>query len=164
MSDHEEIRNLIARYAHHADDWEFEKQAALFAPDGVLVEGGREIPMHTTNIELARNYVAALAAKPQPAGFKHIQANTAIEVDGDRATATSDLVSLRLSPDKGWSIGSGRYDDMFVRIGGKWLFERRAVTFYRNLGLDPNDASRDADLDRLIDAAKAATADVGSVS
>jgi hypothetical protein len=155
MSDYDEIRNLIARYALYADDWQFEKQATLFMPDGVLIEGGRELAMHSTNITLAKSYVQAMLEEPQPSGFKHLQCNSAIDIDGDHATALSDLLSLRLSSEKGWSIGSGRYADVFVRVNGHWLFKSRTVTFYRDLGLDPTDLSRSVALEKLITAARA---------
>lgn len=156
MSDYEMIRNLIGRYAHYADDWETEKYASLFTADGVLVVEGIEMPVHTTNKELARKYADALRDGPQPAGFKHIQANTVIEIDGDTATAVSDLVSLRLSPDKGWTFGSGRYYDDIVRQNGEWLFRRRVVKWYRDFGQDPLDASKSAS---LVDSMKAAKGD-----
>lgn len=49
----------------------------------------------------------------------------AIEVDGDRATGRSaarEIIAL-----KGGGIYklAGRYEDQFVRQGGKWLFARR---------------------------------------
>src|SRR5262245_58499512 len=38
----EEIRELVARYAHHADGGRMDELAALFAPDGVLRIDDRE--------------------------------------------------------------------------------------------------------------------------
>jgi hypothetical protein len=141
MSDHEEIRNLIGRYAHYGDDWDFDSQTALFTTDAVLVEGGFEIAVHGPYQEIVRANVDAMLEKPQPTGYKHIQANIVIEVVGDRATAVSDLLSLRLSPDQGWTIGTGRYNDEIARVDGQWLFRRRVVTYYRNLGPDTSTTS-----------------------
>jgi uncharacterized protein (TIGR02246 family) len=49
----------------------------------------------------------------------------AIAVDGDRAsTHTSSFEVIR--DDRGhWRRASGRYDDRFVRVDGRWLFESR---------------------------------------
>ena len=63
--------------------------------------------------------------------------NTAIDVSADIATALTDLVVLRLEPESGWRLaGTGRYDDRFVRLDGRWLFQRRVVSWFKDSGLD----------------------------
>src|SRR5690606_33933673 len=110
MTDHDEIRNLFAQYSHYADDDRFEDYPALFSRDGVLVEGGVELPREKMPI-LMRTYAKFKREMAQPYGSKHLQVNSAIYVDGDKATAVTDLVDIKLKP-SGWHIGgSGRYND-----------------------------------------------------
>jgi hypothetical protein len=49
----------------------------------------------------------------------------AIEVDGDRAIGRSVAREIVLLKSGGLYKLVGRYDDQFVRRGGKWLFARR---------------------------------------
>lgn len=133
MSDYDEIRNLIASYALTAHDQKFEEFADNFAEDGELVELGRSIPKSAL-INLQKLSVEAKKKLPQPNGSKHIQVNTVIRIDGETARAVTDLVSIRLAPATGWTIGgTGRYDDDLVKTDGRWLFRRREVTWYDNL-------------------------------
>jgi 3-phenylpropionate/cinnamic acid dioxygenase small subunit len=132
MSDYDEIRNLIASYSHSADDGAFQAYAANFTEDGVLVDGEREIPASTL-VELQAAHSQARAGKPQPNGSKHLQVNTVIKLDGDKASAVTDLVIIRLAPETGWTIGgAGRYDDEIVKINGRWLFRRREISWYKS--------------------------------
>ena len=131
MNDYDQIRNLLAKYSHCADDDDFEGFQALFTPDGVLVEAGFPIPAARLPA-LMKKYKAVSDAQPQPFGGKHLQMNSVIEVDGDRASAVTDLLSVHLRGDKGWSIGgNGRYTDELARVAGRWLIRRRTVTWYR---------------------------------
>lgn len=133
MTDTDEIRNLLGAYCHAADDQRFSDYAELFAHDGVLVEEGRTIP-HDKLAALGEAFVAATADEPQPNGLKHLTMNTIITVDGDSGHAISDLLVLQLKPDTGWRIsGCGRYIDDVVRHGGRWLIQRREVTWFKNI-------------------------------
>jgi hypothetical protein len=146
VSDYDEIRNLIASYSHTADDKRFEAYAENFAADGVLVEGGKEIPS-SAMVKLQQIYSRAQDAMPQPRGTKHLQMNTVLHVEGDRARAVTDLLSIRLAPETGWVIGgTGRYEDEIVKQNGRWLFKRREVTWYKDL---PSHLDDPAYADRL---------------
>jgi SnoaL-like domain len=49
-----------------------------------------------------------------------------IEVDGDHATAVAYTIEIYDQPGSGKRIhGTGRYDDMLEKRGGKWVFTRR---------------------------------------
>jgi uncharacterized protein (TIGR02246 family) len=134
MSDHDEIRNLIAGYAHAADDGRSADYAQLFTPDGVMESQGAEAA--------GRERLTALIDSIYDYAIKHYQMNTAIQVHGDRATAQTDLLAMAMDPDGAWQVmGCGRYDDQIVRHDGRWLFARRVCSWHR--------ATRPADLARL---------------
>lgn len=64
--------------------------------------------------------------------LKHMQLNTWIQVDGERATATTDLMVQSALADAGWqTIAHGRYEDTMVCRDGGWRFERRMITWHR---------------------------------
>ncbi len=132
MSDYDQIRNLIARYSHYADDDDrVEEYCALFATDGELVEGGVPLPAHRLPL-LRKLYRELKEQQPQPFGAKHLQMNTAIEIDGDTATAVTDLLTIQVRPEEGWSLGgAGQYIDALVREDGQWRFQRREVHWYK---------------------------------
>jgi uncharacterized protein (TIGR02246 family) len=124
MDDVNAIRNLIARYAHAADDGEGKELAALFTPEGGLESLGLAIT--------GQERLAALITSIYDRHLRHLQLNTDVRLDGDSATATSDLVVLGLVPDQGWQIvACGRYEDQLVKQQGDWLFERRVITWQR---------------------------------
>lgn len=132
VSDYDEIRNLIARYSHYADDNDPEGYRSVYAKDGELVEHGMPIPADRLPVLVAA-YKRLIEEQAQPYGEKHLQMNTAIEVDGDKATAVTDLLMVVLRADSGWSIGgSGRYNDELIKENGHWRIKRRVVTLYKN--------------------------------
>ena len=79
------------------------------------------------------------ADQPALSGTRHLQFNSVIEIDGDIASATSQVLVLELNADRGWGIrGSGLYTDEIVReANGEWKFKSRTVTWYNDLGPDP---------------------------
>jgi hypothetical protein len=151
MSDYDEIRNLLASYSHYADDENYEAYADNYTEDGALVESGIVITPREKIRELARRASELSAQAPQPSGSKHLQMNSAIQVTGDKATALTDLLVIRLDPERGWYIrGSGRYRDQLVKEEGRWRFKRREVTWFKNFGLDPLHPEHEAALVGLL--------------
>jgi uncharacterized protein (TIGR02246 family) len=125
MTAEDEIRNLIARYAHAADDGRGGDYALLFTPDGVMESQGSEAA--------GRAALKALIDSIYDYAIKHHQMNTAIQVEGDRATAQTDLLAMAMDADGAWQVmGCGRYDDTLVRQDGQWLFQRRICSWHRS--------------------------------
>lgn len=128
VSDHEQIRDLIARYAHCADDGRSSDYADLYVPDGVIETQGKTA--------VGREQLIALIDGIYDYSIKHMQLNTSIQLDPDdpdRATAQTDLLMLAMDPASSWQIsGCARYDDELVRHGGRWLFRRRVCNWHRN--------------------------------
>lgn len=125
MSDQDEIRNLIARYAHAADDGRSGDYADLYTPDGVIESQGSRA--------VGRAQLVALIDSIYEYSIKHMQMNTAVQVDGNRATAQTDLLMLVMDPKGSWQVsGCARYEDDLVRYDGRWLFSRRVCVWHRN--------------------------------
>jgi uncharacterized protein (TIGR02246 family) len=123
MSQVEEgIRRTIAGYSQRLDDGRFEEWAELFTEDARLVLMGRV----TTGREAIRRYIETV----QPDGSRgmHVTTNSLIDVDGDRATATTDYLFVRPGEQGISVIAAGRYYDRLVHRGDQWQFEERSIT------------------------------------
>ncbi|MGB8408087.1 MAG: nuclear transport factor 2 family protein [Mycobacterium sp.] len=124
LSDDTAIRNLIASYAHAADDGDGAGLAALFVADGGLESLGVTVT--------GRTELAALIHGIYQANLKHLQLNTVVGIDSDTATAVSDLMVQAAIPGTGWqTLAHGRYHDDLVRVGEGWHFSRRVIIWHR---------------------------------
>lgn len=121
----EQIRDLVATYAHCADSGRFEELVALFADDGTL-----ETPdgVQHSGRDAIRAFLGAtktrLAAATERALIRHHVSNLRIMVAGpDEATgAAYFFVVTERGPDH-W----GRYRDRYVQRAGQWRFAHRCV-------------------------------------
>jgi hypothetical protein len=121
----EQIRELVATYAHCADSGRFEELAALFDAEGVL-----ETPDRRTFRGPAAILVFLTATKAQLAAtnasgpIRHHVSSLHIELAGPdhAAGAAYFLVVTARGPDH-W----GRYRDRYVARDGRWRFAERRV-------------------------------------
>jgi hypothetical protein len=58
----------------------------------------------------------------------HVTTNSLIDVDGDGASATTDYLFVRPTPEGLGLIAAGRYIDQLVRDDGRWRFHVREIT------------------------------------
>jgi len=126
LRDHQEISNLLARYARGLDahDWDavqacFEPGAAFVHPGGVQ-EGGEAI------VERARAALTPLTAS------QHLLGTIAIEVDGDTAHASTYFQAQHVRDDAPGGplfIIAGTYDDDLVRSADGWRIRERRQTY-----------------------------------
>lgn len=121
----EEIRELVARYAHCADGGRFDELAELFAEDGELRIDGRE-PLRGR--DAIRAFLGAtrddLRASPAVRSLRHHVSSVRIEVaaPGAATGASYFLVVSDRGPDH-W----GRYRDRYVARDERWRFAERRV-------------------------------------
>ena len=121
MTDADQIRNTLARFCQLLDDRRFVEWSETFTEDGIFGERvGR-----ATILKWIQG--AELATRPE-LKRKHTAVNSIIDVQGDRASATTDLVMYDKVDDSPWSIRIGRYYDELVRQpSGDWLFSKRRL-------------------------------------
>jgi hypothetical protein len=121
----EEIRELVARYAHFADTGRFQEMVALFAEEGVLEIIDRE-ELHGR--QAIHDFLVATATRfresPAPRSIRHHVTSLRIEVaaPGEATSASYFLVVGEDGPDH-W----GRYRDRYAHRDGRWLFAHRQV-------------------------------------
>jgi len=120
LADEAAIRDLASRYAHCVWRKDVEGAVGLFAPDAEMDTGDRP-PIKGTKAlrEAYRAIIAGSAFQP----FVH---NHLIELHGDNATGVCYL-DLRASVEGKSMIGSGHYEDEYVRLDGEWKFLSRKL-------------------------------------
>jgi uncharacterized protein (TIGR02246 family) len=125
-----EIRELIERSVRHIDDGAADRLAQLFAEDGVLQLAGTVFEGRTA----LRNMFGGTSPRPwtgpgellkQPAST-HLTSNPIIDVDGDTATAETDMVTLvRDESGRARITLVARYRDRLRRSPKGWLIASR---------------------------------------
>jgi len=125
-ADRVEIIDLLGRYAWYVNSQDSAGFAGCFTEDGVW-EG-----LGLGRIE-GTDALLNFWGKGPPRN-PHLPLNYVIDIDGDTATAHSDILIVELQDGK-WSIATvGTYDDKLVRVGGAWKIKYRK---YTRLGAPP---------------------------
>jgi hypothetical protein len=113
----QEIRDQIARYAILFDDKSWDEFSELWAEDAVWAGPGMEFTGKAALMEFLSTCL------PADYNGKHMNSPPLIELQGEqRARARTDVVWI--THDFANQIVA-RYDDVFRRVNGRWLFERR---------------------------------------
>jgi uncharacterized protein (TIGR02246 family) len=129
----EQIRDLVASYAHFADSGRFDALLELFAEDGVL--HGGDAP-EAKGREAIRAFLtgtgADLKSVTPVALIRHHVSNLRIDIESQSKAngAAYFFVVTDRGPDH-W----GRYRDAYVQENGRWLFQHRRA---RLDGFAPN--------------------------
>lgn len=116
------IRDLIAGYALALDAGDVDGCVRLFAPDGEFLAYGRTF---AGNDGIAGMFRAA-------ARGLHLTGVSRITVDGDRASARSQVLFVRCGD---LQLRPALYDDELTRVDGQWRFARRRCRFITSGGL-----------------------------
>jgi uncharacterized protein (TIGR02246 family) len=125
LEDREAIRALILAYGEAHDHRDYRTFANLFASNGEWVGGLGSAKGPEAIFELMDRTIGH-DPKPNGSGTYHVMTNEQIEIDGDRASATTKW--LYVTPGESNTptlVFLGRYLDEFVRENGEWKFLRR---------------------------------------
>jgi hypothetical protein len=133
-----EIRNVVARLAHLADDGDIDEYLSLLAEDASWGTTGR--PVRQGHADLRARVLEDRASGVQGPGAasRHLNTTLWVEVD-DEDHAHAESYFLYITNANGGSPGStdresapvlqltGRYRDTFVRVGGRWKLQTRRI-------------------------------------
>lgn len=112
----EAIRALRARYHELVNEDAGPRLYELFAPDAAVVYGGRPEVRGRENIR------AFFASFPVQSARQFIHSHV-VEVEGNRGTGFSYLDGRPVRDGKSYYV-VGRFDDEYIRLDGKWMFQR----------------------------------------
>ncbi len=126
MTEQEAIRQTLARYAQRNDARDAEGWCSLFTEDAHFITQHGEY----VGRPALRAFIEALYASRPTRRTRHINGAPVISVDGDVATADSDVIFYERIDDGAWRLaGANHYRDRLVRRDGGWLFQERHLTF-----------------------------------
>ena len=120
-----EIPNLLYRYADAIDAGQFDDAAVLF-DHGAVLAGGKRIEGRQALAELWRSWIR-LYPDGTPS-TRHLVTNPMLEIaeDGSSARCRSQWTLLQATTQFPLQVvATGRYDDRFARIAGRWCFTER---------------------------------------
>lgn len=120
--DHAMIRELLAGYALALDAGDFDECVRLFAPDGEFLVYGKTFAGRDAIGGMFRDAARGL----------HLNGSARIEVEGERATARSQVLFVRAGD---LQLRPAIYDDELTRTAGRWRFARRRCRFVTSAGL-----------------------------
>ena len=128
LEDVEQIRRLFQAYQRALDGKDFRAYASLFARDGVFVAGDMVATGPEEIFALVDGMPGSGLLTERTGDDFHLVSNVDIEVDGDRARATSTWsYVVRADGDTPRLEKLGHYEDELVREDGAWRFARRAA-------------------------------------
>ena len=125
------LRELFDAYAHCADRRDAEGQKALFTDDtrfAVYMDGEGSEPTYILQGREALTPVFDDLNRYE--ATTHFNGQSAVTLDGDRATGESYCLAHHLSTEDGTRklmVASLRYLDVFVKIAGAWRFAEREL-------------------------------------
>jgi uncharacterized protein (TIGR02246 family) len=125
LEDREAIRALILAYGQAHDHRDYRTFSNLFASNGEWV-GGLGSAKGPEAIFALMDRTIGHDPKPNGSGTYHVMTNDQIEIDGDRASATTKWIYITPGENNTPTlVFLGRYLDEFVRENGDWKFLRR---------------------------------------
>lgn len=124
VEDHEEIRQLYARYAFAIDENLVEDWLDCFTEDGGVesVRFGRHAGREALR-RFSKLYHDALGGA-QP---RHMIANPYVRIEGDRATGACYMVFFHCKYGKSERTYVSHYRDELRKENGRWLFTHRKL-------------------------------------
>ena len=126
-SDDEAVRALVIAYAERLDRGDLDGVAALFDDAVVRTTRGTEL---TGAAAVRRLFEPVVRYDDGTPRTQHVLSNVEVRVDADTGTATSRCTFTvvqarpagRLEP-----ILTGRYEDRFARVDGRWRYVERVI-------------------------------------
>jgi 3-phenylpropionate/cinnamic acid dioxygenase small subunit len=126
IEDHEAIERLLMEYGRSLDNRDFATYSHLFASNGEW-SGSFGSFRGPAAIQAAMEKTFANAKEiPKGSNF-HMMSNVIIDLQGDRATASSKWIFFTLDKAKPEGAIAGRYDDVLIRENGAWKFLKRVA-------------------------------------
>ncbi len=128
------IQRLCAEYCHGADKRQLDRFLAVWHPDAVWDVGTFRFTGHD---EIADAVTRQWQLLPQ---MHHWTSNTSVTLDGELATAESDVSTMTQLDDGSWLLSGGTYLDAYARRAGEWRLTRRSARVHVSMPVGPPSA------------------------
>jgi uncharacterized protein (TIGR02246 family) len=127
LEDKDAIRDLLTSYGKLLDSGDWVGYSKLFARQGTWTGSFGTATGPDEILAMLRKSMGAVPAyNPDKVRSLHLLTNYVIQVDGDRATATSRWTNFaRTDDNKLVPRLAGHYEDVLVREDGRWKFLSR---------------------------------------
>jgi 3-phenylpropionate/cinnamic acid dioxygenase small subunit len=120
------LLRLLTDYAAFLDGRDWDRYVALFTADGEWTNPGGSYKSQAAIRAMLERDVGPAGAPNRTA--YHIISNPQVDLDGDRATATSRFLFMMRGPDnRPVPALAGMYRDSFVREDSKWKIRHRVA-------------------------------------
>lgn len=139
VEDYLAIQQLLHKYCHVVDRGTADEVAALFHRDAVLLPRYQSDKRYEGREAVRgwyQHYMENFRAKVRY--LRHKIASPVIEITGSEATSVCylDADSISASINEA-NVAFGRYDDKFIKDGGRWRFKERTIIVYYSSPLAP---------------------------
>ncbi len=123
-TDYEEIRELYARYNQGSDFRDAELFLSAFAEDAIMTREGRDIiGMAGLRADRERRY----QGETGDVGRRHVNGSFIIQPTKEGASSQAYYILLDVTTRPPTMIGSGYYEDTFVRTPLGWRIKHRKL-------------------------------------
>ena len=123
-TDYEEIRELYARYNQGSDFRDAELFLSAFAEDAIMTREGRDIVgMAGLRADRERRY----QGETGDVGRRHVNGSFIIQPTKEGASSQAYYIQLDVTTRPPTMIGSGYYEDTFVRTPLGWRIKHRKL-------------------------------------
>jgi hypothetical protein len=127
-ADKVEIQELLARYAWSFDTGDVEGFVDCFAEDATLCEDVFEEVDRWIGRDQIRSMAERFFAHPGFPGRQHYASQVLTEGTADRCRVRAFCFVIEPRPDQPCLVlFSGYYDDVVVKVDGRWLFKERVI-------------------------------------
>jgi 3-phenylpropionate/cinnamic acid dioxygenase small subunit len=127
IEDRMAIERLLVAYGRTLDNRDFAAYSHLFAANGEW-KGALGSYKGPAAIQTAMEKIFTDAAADIPKGKNfHVMSNFVIDVQGDRATASSMFIFYKMDKSEPQPAVAGRYEDILIRENGVWRFLQRTA-------------------------------------
>ncbi len=139
VEDYLAIQQLLHKYCHVVDRGTADEVAALFHHDAVLLPRYQSDKRYEGREAVRgwyQHYMENFRAKVRY--LRHKIESPVIEITGSEATSVCylDADSISASVNEA-NVAFGRYDDKFIKDGGRWRFKERTIILYYSYPLAP---------------------------
>jgi hypothetical protein len=123
-----QIHELLARYAWSFDTADVEGFVGCFAEGATLCEDVFEEEDRWIGRSEIRSMAERFFSIPGFAGRQHHASQILIEGNTDRCQVRAFCFVLEPRPDQPCVVPfAGHYDDIVIKVDGRWMFEKRLV-------------------------------------